>query len=482
MLSQAGAWCVVRLFSLFFFKFLHHAATFPASARMTNAERKRSLLLIDLLIVLYALAYQLQVPLEPYLVDTLVKDDGGSKGSTAAQYANLQSFFGLVQCIGSILVGYMIDRCGLRLMLLLNFAACAASYALLASATSMPWLYASKLPTLFMAGFLCAQTAVSTLTAPGAERMAQLGLLTTAYTLGATVGPSLGGYLGTQAAAQLAVAVSVAAGGIVLALPADALSTLPPSEPRASAAAPAPAASTSSWRSRAWLALSLAWPLLATKVTAGLVTSAMTTARNLALKNVFALSAAQLGLIMSTISLGTALASLGLGRLTALLGAEGGVVRGCLVGMTAVFACQAALFVSYAGAAAAPPAPIYVGLSLLLALCQYPLSTTLTALSTARVPLHARGTLMGLEHALFSLAFMAGPVVGVWVLAVGGMQLMAGAAAAVYAALLVAWSQGGGAAAPAVEPVEGTIGKEDGGAEKAVRRVARRGSSARKGH
>ena len=442
------------------------------AASRDKMSPQQSLLLIDFLIVLYALAYQLQVPLEPYLVDTLAKGTGGTAGA-AAQYASLQSFFGLVQCIGSILVGYLVDRFGLRLMLLLNFAACAASYALLASATSMPWLYASKLPTLFMAGYLCAQTAVSTLTAPGAERMAQLGLLTTAYTLGATVGPSLGGYLGTQAAAQLAVAVSVAAGAIVLALPAGALAA-PRSEPRAPAPAPAPAPTTS-WRSRAWLALSLAWPLLATKIAAGLVNSAMTTARNLALKNVFALTAAQLGLIMSCISLGTALASLGLGRLTALLGAEAGVVRACLLGMAAVLACQAAFFVAFAGAAA-PPAPMYVGLSLLLALCQYPLSTTLTALSTARVPLHARGTLMGLEHALFSLAFMAGPVVGVRMLAAGGMQAMAGAAAAVYAALLVAWSQGGGVE-PSGEPVEGS-----GGSEKAVRRVARRGSSAHKGH
>ena len=415
-------------------------------------EHARALLLVDALIVLYALAYQLQTPLEPFLVETLVKADGGASSTTAAHYARLQSFFGLVQCLGSLLVGGLIDRLGIRAMLLVNFAACAASYALLASATTMAGLYASKVPTIFMAGYLCAQTAVSTLAPQGAERVKQLGRLTMAYTIGATVGPSLGGFLGTVAAARLAVAVSAAAAALVLQLPSGSLASPPPAKGGSSGggAAVAPPPPRATWTAQAAAVVALAWPLLATKALAGLVNSGNGAVRTLALKNVFSLTAAQLGLVMSSISFGTAIASLGLGEFTQLVGSEFGVVKWCLAGMVGAFACQAGLFVAFA-AAPTPPPSIYVGLALLLALCQFPMSTTLTAISTTRVPQDAKGTLVGLEHALFALASMAGPGVGVAVLGAGGMQAVAGAAAVVYALLLAAWSREGGVAPSAAK-------------------------------
>ena len=76
----------------------------------------------------------------------------------------------------------------------------------------------------------------------------------------------------------------------------------------------------------------------------------------------------------------------------------------------------------------------------------FPLSTTLTALSTARVPAAAKGTLVGLEHATFAAASMAGPQLGAAALAAAGLPGVAGGAAAVYAALLAAWWAGAGAA------------------------------------
>ena len=42
--------------------------------------------------------------------------------------------------VGSIVVGYLLDRVGLRWMFALNFAACAACYGLLANATSIELL------------------------------------------------------------------------------------------------------------------------------------------------------------------------------------------------------------------------------------------------------------------------------------------------------------------------------------------------------
>ena len=172
--------------------------------------------MVYLLVVVYALCYQLQSPLEPFLVEKLAT--GGT--DSAAAYARLQSFFAVVQMVGSFFVGYLLDRLGLRVMFALNFLGCAASYALLARADTLEALYLSKLPTVFMAGFLCAQVAVAKLTPDGsAERTAALARLTSAYTLGGVIGPALGGQLGVTTAARLAVAGSLVAVGLVMLLP-----------------------------------------------------------------------------------------------------------------------------------------------------------------------------------------------------------------------------------------------------------------------
>ena len=59
-------------------------------------------------------------------------------------------------------------------------------------------LYLSKIPGIGMSGYLCAQTTVAKITAPGPERVRWLGLITTAYTIGGTIGPYLGGQLGSS--------------------------------------------------------------------------------------------------------------------------------------------------------------------------------------------------------------------------------------------------------------------------------------------
>ena len=152
---------------------------------------------VYLLVVLYALCYQLQSPLEPFLVESLKAKDADG----AAAYARLQSFFAVVQMVGSFMVGYLLDVLGIRIMYALNFLGCAISYALLANATTMDGLYLSKVPAVFMAGFLCAQTAAAKLTPAGAERATALGRLSSAYTVGGVFGPALGGALGVQTAA-----------------------------------------------------------------------------------------------------------------------------------------------------------------------------------------------------------------------------------------------------------------------------------------
>ena len=74
-----------------------------------------------------------------------------------------------------------------------------------------------------MAGFLCAQTAVIKLTEEGPVRLAALGRLTSAYTIGGVLGPYIGGQLGSSGnytfGAQSACAGSILAILLVFLLP-----------------------------------------------------------------------------------------------------------------------------------------------------------------------------------------------------------------------------------------------------------------------
>ena len=411
----------------------------------------RLLLLVDLVVVLYALAYQLQSPLEPFLVKKLT-----AASSWKTQYSALQTWFGFVQAAGALLCGALIDKFGVKAMLFVNFVACAATYALLSLAdarTSLTLLYASKLPTVFMHGFLCAQTAVSTLTPTGPERVAQLARLTTAYTIGSTIGPTLGGWVGTLIAAPLAIALSCVAACLVLLLPGwDAARTASIEEKVAAAATPPPAAASPSlsWAARVKFVFLCAWPFVVTKLVTGVTNSSIGNARTATLTDFFKLSSVELGFVMSTISIATAATSLGLGALTRFLGSEAAVVRTCLGGAACVFVLQATLFSSAVGAvdgAAGTPnvelRTAFVVLTVALMLCTYPLSTTLTSLSTGHVSQLDKGTLMGIEHSSFAVASMAGPQIGAFMLKHFGFHAIAWAAAVVYASTWSVWQATG---------------------------------------
>jgi MFS family permease len=114
-------------------------------------------------IVLYALCYQLQRPVEPYLVEQL---SGNAANVTAVTqtYGRLQAFFSTIQTIGSPLVGILLDRVGIRKASAMVFLASAASYAIFAVATDMNLLFYSKIPTALQHAFLVAQATAASST------------------------------------------------------------------------------------------------------------------------------------------------------------------------------------------------------------------------------------------------------------------------------------------------------------------------------
>ena len=119
-------------------------------------------------IILYATSYQLQRPVEPFLVRSLIHNNQNNTSSTNQEesssnqtYGRLTSFFSLIQTVGSPLIGILLDRIGVRKTSILVYLASAASYWILANATSTTWLFWSKVPTILQHAFLVGQATVA---------------------------------------------------------------------------------------------------------------------------------------------------------------------------------------------------------------------------------------------------------------------------------------------------------------------------------
>ena len=154
------------------------------------------------LVTLYALCYQFQSPIEPFLVSKLLNNTktttGDNNAELAVAYARVKSIFAISQGVGSLAFGKILDAYGVRVGLIINFLACSCCYYILSITNSISMLYLSKLPGVAMTGFLCAETAVFKLTKGGEERVKALGRLYTSYTIGGVLGPFIGGHLGLQ--------------------------------------------------------------------------------------------------------------------------------------------------------------------------------------------------------------------------------------------------------------------------------------------
>eukprot|EP00937_MAST-01D_sp_MAST-1D-sp2_P007768 g7768.t1 len=397
------------------------------------AKKQAQIALIYFLVVMYALCYQLQSPIEPFLVDKLV----GEGGDAAAQYAKLQSFFSIVQTIGSLMFGYVLDIFGLRVGFAINFLGCALQYYMLANTTSLNMLFLSKIPGVFMAGFLCAQTAVSVLTAPGTERMTVLGRLTTSYTVGGVVGPYLGGWLGAKGdyfvSARYATVGSLVAAALVFFLPSE-------TERKAAQKADKKGAKTAAqttFAQRVVIILRLVGLLFFVKIASGVANSMSRSAQPLILKNELKFTEADMGKFLSAnFAFGGFANGFLLGPLTRLLGGDvRTVVTRCLLLMGGFYALQAGAYsaasplMALAGAGKQYP---FIGMSMGLSMFQFSLGTGITAETTQTVPESMKGTLMGMEHALFSLARIGGPAAGVALLTSHGISGLSAVVATIF--------------------------------------------------
>lgn len=419
------------------------------------ATKTRGIWIVYGLVVLYALCYQLQKPIEPFLVDKLIKNgDNATAADAATAYAKLKGYFSFFQSVGSLAFGYVLDRWGVRTGLVINFLACTCSYYILSIATSVELLYLSTVPGVAMAGFLCAQTAMIKLTEPGSERVAALGGLTAAYTIGGFIGPYIGGQLGASGdyyfGAQCAAMGSLFAVGLVLLLPKSideasaADDDVKAKEGSQQQQQGSQQQQQGSWISRVLSIIGVVWIYLLVKVVSGVANSAASTAQPLVLKQL-GTKEADMGSIMSAqFAFGGFANAVLLEPMVAFMGGDvSTVVQNCFVAMMILYGVQAAVYSDYVGLFPTGSHDgrshyVFIALAMPLAVFRYCLGTSITAVTSTVVKKKMQGTLMGMEHALFGLAYLVGPQLGVWSLESGitGLSLTC---AGVYGLVLAVW-------------------------------------------
>lgn len=400
-----------------------------------------ALILIYVNIVLYATCFQIQRPLEPFLVEKLIGKDGSSSG----EYARLQSFFSIMQTVGSLIAGRFLDNFGVKGGFIVSFLASAACYGILSQSTSLSLLYLSKVPTIFQAGFLCAQVAASQVTPDGAERVAALGRLTVSYTIGAVMGPTIGGYLGASGdyylGAKIAVAGSLLSVVLTLFMPNVEKDEQDSPKEDKNADNESSGDSSSSMPTIANV-IAIVWLFLSTKIITSVANAMAATAFPLILKNNYGMNEAGLGVTMSGMSLFNAvvngllltpIVALTSGNLKALIGY-------CVLSMSLLSLLQAALALPHLAILPSSNGLYeYTALSFLLSGVQYVLSTTITSESTTLVGPKAKGTLLGLEHSLFAAARVFAPQAGIYLLDSGGVSAVTGACGGIFGVVFLAW-------------------------------------------
>lgn len=382
-------------------------------------------------IVLYALCYQLQRPVEPFLVKSLTETHG-DPDQVSIMYSRLQSFFSAIQTVGSPLVGILLDRVGVRKASVMVFLASALSYAILAGASSMNLLFLSKVPTALQHAFLVAQAAAAISTGTNAAARAQaLGRMTTAYTIGGTIGPALGGWLvdtmgDLYLGAKLAVVGSMVSVVLsVLFLPDGTAAT---TATKSTAAAPTKNKKKRSFVQELQHSYQIAirpnlWPLLLVKIVGGFSASMYSTAVPLVLTQWLYFEPSQLGWAMSASMFSVAaFGAVGMAPLAHWVGPPGMGRLGLVLraGMASVLG----LIVTTTSSTSHVFVRVVVA-GVLHALASHILATGVTTQTTGNVESDEQGALLGLEHGLFSMARIGAPPTGSFLLSTGFWSVVA---------------------------------------------------------
>eukprot|EP00455_Lapot_gusevi_P057369 TRINITY_DN9757_c0_g1_i3.p1 TRINITY_DN9757_c0_g1~~TRINITY_DN9757_c0_g1_i3.p1 ORF type:complete len:460 (-),score=51.22 TRINITY_DN9757_c0_g1_i3:66-1373(-) len=158
-----------------------------ASSHSKSKVVTTPLMIVYANLALYALAFQMMVPVLPFLIKSMGEN-------VAVEYGYLQSTFSLAQLIGVMVSGPLIDMYGSKFMLLLSFGSSLVTYTMMGTAKTLPMLYLSKVPTFLQHGILGSRAFISEVT-DESVRARMLGYAGFAYGIGMAIGPTFGGFL-----------------------------------------------------------------------------------------------------------------------------------------------------------------------------------------------------------------------------------------------------------------------------------------------
>ncbi|KFQ30523.1 Solute carrier family 22 member 18, partial [Merops nubicus] len=163
--------------------------TLGARGPLGEAKQGRVILATYLIVTLEMTFLFMQMGVMPYLAKSLGLDSVG--------FGYLQTTFGVLQLVGGPIFGRLADRFGTRAALILSCASGSVFFLLLSISTSIPLLFLSRLPAVFMHGMPGAQKVITDLTTPS-QRADALGKLGLCFGIGIIVGSVLGGVLSTK--------------------------------------------------------------------------------------------------------------------------------------------------------------------------------------------------------------------------------------------------------------------------------------------
>ncbi|XP_015487603.1 solute carrier family 22 member 18 isoform X2 [Parus major] len=122
---------------------------------------------------------------------------GKSLGLDSVGFGYLQTLFGVLQLVGGYIFGRFADQFGARAALILSCASGSIFFLLMSLSTSIPLLFLSRLPAVFMHGIPGAQKVITDMTPPS-KRAGALGKLGLCFGVGIISGSALGGVLSTK--------------------------------------------------------------------------------------------------------------------------------------------------------------------------------------------------------------------------------------------------------------------------------------------
>ncbi|KAK3588585.1 hypothetical protein CHS0354_001911 [Potamilus streckersoni] len=172
--------------------------------QLFGRDFNKIILVTHINIFLYAACFWIQTGTLPYLSKKL--------GVNPVMFGYLQTTFAVVQLAGGPLFGRFGDIFGGRAAMTLAFSASAITYLILSMSSTVPLLFLSRLPSVFMHAMQGGQMIVTDLGEEG-KRADSLGKLGLSYGVGMVVGPAVGGlitkHLGEEASAFTAFLGSI---------------------------------------------------------------------------------------------------------------------------------------------------------------------------------------------------------------------------------------------------------------------------------